>query len=568
MYLYINQKKVMKPIVRFLILAMIILSINSLAQNQHKTINTKKSDGMIWFNFSTLTWIDAFDSLHACMSLRYPYTEWKAIDWGEKKTITRPLIVQAQSSSDTVAFIQYLFEYLYQIPDGHVNLVGELGSFKQSKISATYGFNMLPVDDGSVVVSFVPEESPAYVAGLRSGDQILKWNGIHIDSVGNKEYLNYFRNYATTEGRMFSRYLMLSRDSVNANAEISYLSNQTKTESTVTLSAFDDSMEMYLIGLFNTAQPPNMDSLVYYDVLDNDVGYLYIGAETSEGITPEEIMQSPDFIKVQDAITYFNNNNIQKLIVDLRFNLGGNDLQAAVTMGLFYENTSFYEHITGTYDDNYEVVYSLWTEPLNPKYEGEIAVIVDPNCISTGEGLAMMFQRLENAQIVSHWGTNASFGMVDFEPVLLPTELAVTFPQARSLDENYIIQLDSDSLLMGGVQPDIKIPLTVERVIEQWQEGKDVELEYAKSVLLDIPEISNEHGFLLYPNPANNIIHLKYNSIKPISVQIVDLTGRSLKCIENFTTDQEIDISDLKAGLYFVYVINNQKHIAGKLLIN
>jgi len=244
----------------------ILFSINGMGQsNIQRDINT--------FDYSNLSWTESFDSLHACMSLRYPFTELKAIDWQEKETITQPLIVDAQNSNDTILFIQYLFEYLYQIPDGHIDLVGELDSFKQSTIAGTYGFNMLPVDDGSVVVSFVPEESPAYVAGLRSGDQILKWNGTPIDSVGNKEYLNYFRNYATTEGRSFSRYLMLSRDQVNASAEITYLSNQTKYESTITLTAFDDSMEMYYIGLFNTAQIPNMDTLVYYDVLENNIGY-------------------------------------------------------------------------------------------------------------------------------------------------------------------------------------------------------------------------------------------------------------------------------------------------------
>ncbi|RLD52935.1 MAG: hypothetical protein DRJ05_16975, partial [Bacteroidetes bacterium] len=287
-------------------LIVIIFSINGMGQsNIHRDIST--------FDYSNLSWTEAFDSLHACMSLRYPYTEWKAIDWPEKETITRPLIIDAQNSSDTIAFIQYLFEYLYQIPDGHVDLVGDLDSFKQSKIAGSYGFNMLPLDDGTVVASFVPEESPAYIAGLRSGDQILKWNGTHIDSVGSKEYLNYYRNYATTDGRLFSRYLMLSRDPVNTVAEIAFLSNQSKVESTITLTAFDDSMEMYLIGIYNTAQPINIDSLVYYDVLENNVGYLYIAAEMEEGITPEEIIQSPDFIKVQDAITFFNNNDIDKL---------------------------------------------------------------------------------------------------------------------------------------------------------------------------------------------------------------------------------------------------------------
>ena len=313
---------------------------------------------------------------------------------------------------------------------------------------------------------------------------------------------------------------------------------------------------------------PNMDSLVYYDVLENNVGYLYIGAETSEGITPEEIMQSSDFSAVQDAI-----NDIDKLIVDLRFNLGGNDLQAAVMMGLFYENTSFYEYITGSYDDNYEVVYSLWTEPLTPKYEGEIAVIVDPNCISTGEGLVMMFQRLNNAQIISHWGTNASFGMVDFEPVLMPAGLAVTFSQAKSLDGNYVIQLDSDSTLSGGVSPDIRAPLTIENVILQWQEGHDVQLEYANSLLLDIDEISINKQWLMYPNPCFGSVNIKIKSsvIVDYKIDIFNLYRQKMLSdkLELNSNDQlfTLDLRKLVSGVYFYTLSGGAKEMSGKIVI-
>ena len=544
----------------------ILFSINGMGQSNLQRDQTT-------FDYSDLSWTESFDSLHACMSLRYPYTELKAVDWQEKKTFTRPYIVEAQNNGDTIAFIKYLFEYLYQIPDGHIDLVGDLDGFKQSTIAGTYGFNMVPIDDGTVVASFVPEESPAYAAGLRSGDQILKWNGIRIDSVGNKEYLNYFRNYATTEGRMFSRYLMLSRDMVNSVAEITFQSNKSKVESTFTLTAFDDSMEMYYIGLFNTAQIPNMDSLVYYDVLENNVGYLYIGAEAAEGTTPEEIMQSQDFIKVQDAITYFNDNNIDKLIVDLRFNLGGNDMQAAVMMGLFYENSSFYEYITGSYDDDYEIIYTLMTEPLTPKYEGEIAVIVDPNCISTGEGVAMMFQRLGNAQIVSHWGTNGSFGMVDYEPVFMPAGLAVTFPQGKSLNENYVIQLDSDSTLSGGITPDNKIPITIESVILQWEEGRDVQLEYAQSLLLDVDEKTINDEFSVYPIPCSNILNIKIDSDKVGNYKIDFFNSQGQRVLTNqlnYTGGNQVftlDLSHLVSGIYFYRISNEVKLASGKIII-
>jgi len=522
------------------------------------------------FDFSELSFVDAYDSMHATMSLRYPFTQWKAVNWNEKDSVTRPKILAAATNNDTVAFTSALFEYLYQIPDGHIELAGVSDQYKYQTVGGTYGFNMMKVDDGTVVVTYIPEESPAYEAGLRTNDRILKWNGIEINDVGNKEYLNYFRNYATEEGRMYSRYLMLGRDSIGREAEISFQSPQSKAETTISLIAFDDSMEMFYMGVFNTASQPNIDTLVSYKILESNVGYLEIKAEVCEGITPEEIMLCPDFLLVQEAIVYFNDNSIEDLIVDLRFNLGGNDLQAAVTMGLFFQHPSFYEYITASYDYDYEVLYSLWTEPVTPKYNGEIAVIVDPNCISTGEGAAMMLERA-GATIISHWGTNGSFGMVDYDPVLMPAGLQVVFPQARSLDENYDIQLDTDSLMVGGVTPNMVVPLNDLNVYDQWVNFVDVQLEYALGHLLSDVEEENNSGCSLYPIPCNDIVNIEF-SMPLVSECMLELFNNLGVVVLTYdlipgSEDYIVNTSKLGAGVYFYRISVDGEILKGSIIV-
>ena len=559
---------------RFVIVLIISLfSTLAVAQTYENNPSPTLRDTIV-FDYSALTWLDAFDSLHACMSLRYPYTEWKAVDWQAKEIITRPLINEAQNTNDTIAFIQALFEYLYKIPDGHINLVGNVDGFKQEKLAGTYGFNMLPIADVSVIASSVPEEGPAYAAGIHCGDRILKWNGVNIDSVSERELWNYFRNYGTLEGRLFSRYLMLSRDAVGAQAEVTFENYETKVENTVTLESIDDEYELFVIGIFNTASPSFMDPLVAYEIRESGVGYLRISAEDSDGMTPEEVMESEIFIETVNAINYFNENDVSGLIVDLRFNLGGNDLLAAVMMGLFYESSTFYEYITGTYDDAYAIMYSLWTEPITPQFTGEIAVIVDPNCISTGEGIAMLFQRLNNAHIVSFSGTNASFGIVDYGPVYMPSELVITFPQAMSLDENYIIQLDSDSTMSGGVSPDIRVPLTVENVIAQWEEGRDVQLEFAESLLLDIDEILMDQVCLLYPNPCSDYINLRIlaETQNSYNVSLYNLQGQLVYFKQlNYINESHVfklDLSGLNSGIYFYSISDGFKEYKSKIIVN
>ncbi len=548
-----------------LLLITLIISTLSYSQNELKTPSNTQP-GSSQFDYSDLPWTQAFDSLHAVMELRYPFTEWKAIQWDEKYSITKPEIENAQSNSDSIAFIKSLYEYLFSIPDGHNSFSGIPDYYKSEIAGGTYGFNLTPLDDGTFAVSIIDPESAAFAQGLRTGDIITKINGINIDEITELECTNPSFNYATEQGRLFSRGLMMTRAAIGAEAAFSF-----DKDIELNLTAYDDNMLLFIRGFYNTAPASENDSLVTYRMMENNIAYLRIKEEAAECLTVEEMLNFEDFLTVKKAIQYFNDNDVQKLIVDLRGNLGGNDLQAAVTMGLFYQNPSFYEYITGTYDDDYAIDITLQTEPLEPLFNGEIAVLVDPNCVSTGEGFAMMFDRLENAQIVSHWGTNGSFGMVDHDPVLLPLDISISFAQARSLDENQKIQLDSDSLLQGGVQPDIKVPLTRESLVRQWTDGVDVQLEYAISLLSGLNEVDDTGDILLYPNPCQDrfTIRQALPGNESFRLEIFTIDGRKLLS-QQFSSNQaetEIDVSLLKTGIYLWQIKGQNDRRHGKIVV-
>ena len=562
----------MKTTTRFLLLGMIFLSIQSMGQNPLINTNTGSRDGMMWFNLSSLNWIEAFDSLHLIMEERYPFTEWKAIDWDLKLNISQPKVQEAQNEGDLVKFTGALLEYLLSVPDGHITMLDFAKLFNQATQAGSYGLNMLPLTDGSVVVNIVPEWGAAYQAGMRCGDEILSWNGIPILEVPEMEVYNnpggVSANYATEDGRMLSRYIILSRDSLDAMVDITYQSHATGAQHTVSLTAIADTFSLLYQAMRLTAPVQETPDKVNYKILDGQVGYLHVQDEDApDSLTLEEIRQTEIYLKVKEAITYFNTQNIDKLVFDLRYNNGGNDLMGSAISGFFIESPTFYEYITGTSDDNYAIIDSIITVPETPGFRGEVVVMVGPKDISTGEGIPMMLQRLVNAKVISFWGTNGSFGIVP-NVVIMPDSLQfILFPYARSLDHNEVIQLDTDALLLGGVQPDIKIPLTIERVIEQWQEGKDVELEYAISTLLDIPEITLQKEYRIYPNPADDLFHITYDSKKPITIRIADVSGRLVKLAGHVTSGQPIDVSYLPAGLYFVTIDGNQRYVVGKLLI-
>ncbi len=78
----------------------------------------------------------------------------------------------------------------------------------------------------------------------------------------------------------------------------------------------------------------------------------------------------------------------------------------------------------------------------------------------------------------------------------------------------------------------------------------------------------NEQSLLVYPNPANDkiMVHSAQGVLNEVS--IIDLLGKEQLLIKSKEMQTEIDITALKAGVYFVSVIKNGNSITQKLIIN
>lgn len=74
----------------------------------------------------------------------------------------------------------------------------------------------------------------------------------------------------------------------------------------------------------------------------------------------------------------------------------------------------------------------------------------------------------------------------------------------------------------------------------------------------------NIDGLAIYPNPANDVINITSNGIGVKAVTIFDLVGK--KVIET-STNQTINVSSLKAGIYLVNIKQDGKSATRKLVI-
>lgn len=74
----------------------------------------------------------------------------------------------------------------------------------------------------------------------------------------------------------------------------------------------------------------------------------------------------------------------------------------------------------------------------------------------------------------------------------------------------------------------------------------------------------------VYPNPTNGLVTLEMgeNNLNNASFQLIDMLGKQLKSQQIVQSKMNIDISDLKQGIYFLNVTNNNGRQVLKLIKN
>jgi carboxyl-terminal processing protease len=169
--------------------------------------------------------------------------------------------------------------------------------------------------------------------------------------------------------------------------------------------------------------------------------------------------------------------------LDLRDNDGGTDLAAANIVGLFTQEAFFYETIT-MYDRRSQgqvEISEVWVQPQELYWDLPVVVLVNDNTVSSGEGIAMGLQSL-GIPIMGFSGTAASFGSTG-STTTFPGEWTLTWPAGLSFDVAGDIQLDSDASGVGGVQPDLPIPWTVDNRIAQAADPEGFQIAQAQAWL-------------------------------------------------------------------------------------
>ena len=560
----------------------------------------------------------AFDSLHKKLSVYYAFTEWKNINWQNLYNEFKPRIVTAETQNDSSAFIMAMKEYTFRIPDGHMgfgtgfyagvksdvlkkkntNWVKLEEKLRDQQMGGSYGFTLIKLDDGRFVVRLVTEGSPAALAGIKFGAEIIEVNDKPITEEINSVAVLWAEQIpATKETKQLLQCRLIGRAPVNATMKIKFKNRGDFNPTTQNISAINDNYATYDL----TSMLPIKTPEISYKILEpGGYGYLEITSCIPPVTVVTEFMSA--FINLLSA-------NPKGMVVDLRVNTGGMDAYAAAVAGCFYPDTTFYEYqhfynpATGNFQRTEEMLDhlsfqnvsffkptqypagSIFIEPQGLTFSGPVVVMVSPRNVSSGEGIAMALSNLPQCKVVSFYGSHGSFGITapEFELLSPQDSMHVSYPHGRSLDIDNKIQVDSDSGMVGGVIPDVRPPLNDETIDKMFLHGIDVELEYAVQELdkmvtaIDLKnEVSTSLDFSLqqnYPNPFNPVTTITYQipEAGKVELKVFNILGREIAVLVNSEMAAgkyavKFDGSNFSSGVYF-YQLNSSDYVGTKKLL-
>ena len=398
-------------------------------------------------NFSDESPDEALTLTIEALDESYSFTEWKHLDWDA-------IHERVAAEEDWDRTLRLLVE---SIPDGHVLLENEDDRLCPEAAGST-GVLFSDTDEGNIIVV------DSDVAEVEPGDVLVAWNGLDVDAALNAQPLFCFPvGLATNERRRNGRIRLLGRGEVGSTVSL------TLDRGEVTLDVNEDGDDLRKMLGIEAA-----DERVSSRMLTNDIGYLAIGWEATAQTDAE----------VRKEVRRLYRDGARKLVVDLRDNDGGTDQTAANIAGVFTDREWFYETIT-MYDKRrgeQDVISEVWVEPQESQWTLPVVALINGNTVSSGEGIAMMLARFEQVEVVGFEGTAASFGSSG-STAKLPDGWELTWPAGRSLDEDGVIQLDSDHTLEGGVTPTHRIPWTAANRIAWAEDPEGFEIDYAVDLL-------------------------------------------------------------------------------------
>jgi C-terminal processing protease CtpA/Prc len=400
-------------------------------------------------DFSDLGYTDAFNALVDKAINEYAFTDFYGIDWEALRAEFLPRVEEAEANNDVDAYTLALNEFALAISDGHVAVIPStpiLGQVFRDRIGGGIGLALVELDDGRVLTNFVTDGSPAALAGVEVGAEILSMHGLPIDeAIASTEIL---QAQSAEFAQRLQQLRYVTRAPLGSDIEITY-ANAGAEAQTTTLTTVSEVESWFRTswydGYDNNALP------VTFDILDSGYGVAHINGFTSNEVLTIQTWEF--FFKlVQDE-------GLLGVIVDMRQNPGGFPFMSDQMSAYFFNeervvgNRGSYNDDIGEFFFNEELRVRLFPPPQEElQYMGPVAVLIGPGCASACERFAYNLSLRDNTEIIGHYPTAGLGGGV--EEIAMPDSIYFNMTVVRSVNADNEIHIEGQ-----GVAPTIQIPL-------------------------------------------------------------------------------------------------------------
>ncbi|MFM9108964.1 MAG: S41 family peptidase [Chloroflexota bacterium] len=393
-------------------------------------------------DLSTLGYAAAFDALVAELELRYPFTEFKGIDWDALSAKHRPVIAAAEQADDPAAYHEALFAFAAELGDGHVS-VDPPERLIVERIGGGTGLAVGRTDDGAIVVRCVAGVGSAGKSGILPGAEIIRWDG--KPAAEALEAIAPLFGESTEDGALRQRLMLFPRTALGKRVEVVYR-NPGGDEATTTLKGAKE------IGSVTdpcaNGQDQGFEMPVTATILPGGIGYIKV---TSFSEDFSLMTHAWDW-----AIREFRAKEVSAVVVDLRDNGGGLTRIPLYMAGSFVEEPFVLARQIYIDENGAPQVTAIdQVLPGPAQWRKPVAVLVGPDCVSACELFAAAIAESPNAIVVGLGPTAGVEGGVF--PWKMPEDIGFRAPLIGFEDEDGNVYLEG-----VGVPPDILVPSTAE----------------------------------------------------------------------------------------------------------
>jgi C-terminal processing protease CtpA/Prc len=440
-------------------------------RSANQVIDLIEPEGAAVNDFSELGYSEAFDAMVELFRKEYAFTEFYDLDWDALHETYRPQFVEAEDANDPYLYGLAMRDFLWEIPDGHVGMPLDLivEDFLE-ETDGGLGISITELTDGRFIVDFLLPGSPADEAGIQLGAEILEWDGRTLDEAMDDEFIWAHQALSTAHTYRLQQLRYVTRFALGVDVDVTFQNPESDEPQSVTMTTVGERASFSNSSFF--ADVDGLELPVEFEILPSGFGYVAIYSFSDDEMLTVQLWER--------MIRTFIEAQVPGVIIDMRYNGGGSGFLADQMAAYFFDE----EHVLGyaaTYNEQIDDFYFdprsvdeyiLPQEEL--RYDGEVAVIVEPSCFSACEFFSYDMTIADRAAIVGHFPTGGLGGGVnDF---YMPEGMTIRFTVSRAVDPDYNIHIEGQ-----GVAPTVEVPVTMESV---FSEG-DYLVSAAEAYLLD-----------------------------------------------------------------------------------